>query len=354
MQNSERPSGNVLTIYQIANDQWAHAEQLRWTVLYNFLVANTILLLGWAAVFAINASSSTRTATLVVFSVAGLCVSLGWLALGIRASGFVRHHATKATELEAALPPDWRLFGETEEYRRRLKGFQAWITTRQAVKLVPLVFLIVYLVLLWLSLRGEVITPHGVVSSGGSQMGGWVEIVVPLVTAVLVAWYAVETTRLRRETVRQTEIALRPAIVPIFEEAPGRHILKVKNVGNATAFNVRIQTIHHEFGKPNVLIRHETQFNPIDFLEKDQVAEVRFQEYSNGKPTDESVIQNKFFPTLVTSPTTVMIFFDNVEGGSYESETRIEPPTQIHQAPALQVGTNIKNVTLVGIRRRAR
>ncbi len=354
MQNSERPSGDVLAIYQIANDQWAHAEQLRWTVLYNFLVANTILLLGWVAVFAINTSSYRKTGTLVVFCVTGLCVSLGWLALGIRASRFVRDHAIKATELEAALPPDWRLFGATEEYRRRLKGFHAWNTTRHAVKLVPLVFLILYLVLLWLSLRGEVTTPRGVVSSAGSQMGGWVEIVVPLVTAVLVAWYAVETTRLRRETVRQTEIALRPAIVPIFEEAQGRHILKVKNVGNATGFNVRIQTIHHEFGKPYRLIRHETQFDAIDFLEKDEVKEVRFREYSNGKPSDESFIQNKFFPTHVTSPTTVMIFFDNVEGGPYESETCVEPPTQIHQAPALQGVTNIKNVRLVGIRRRAR
>lgn len=315
MQNGQGSSGSLLVIYQIANDQWAHAEQLRWTVLYNFLVASTILLLGWAAVFAIDTSSSTKTGILAVFCVAGLCLSLGWLALGIRASGFVKHHADKATELEAALPPDWRLFREIEEYRRGLRGFQARIATRHAVKLVPLVFFISYLVLLWLSVRGDAIAPHGVVSSGGSQTDVWLEILVLSITAALVAWYAVETTRLRRESGRQTENALRPAIVPIFEEAQGRHILKVKNVGNATAFNVRIQPIHHEFGKPNVLIHHETRFNPIDFLEKDQVAEVRFQEYSNGTPTDDSLIQNKFSPPRVTSPTTVTIFFDNVEGG---------------------------------------
>ncbi len=86
MQISERPCGDMLTIYQIANDQWAHAEQLRWTVLYNFLVGNTILLLGWAAVFAINASSSTKTGSLVVFCVGGFCLSLAWFGLGVRAS----------------------------------------------------------------------------------------------------------------------------------------------------------------------------------------------------------------------------------------------------------------------------
>lgn len=154
MENGEIKSENLLAIYQIAHDQWAHPEQLRWTVLYNFLVANSILLLGWAAVFA-TSCSPTRTCSLVVLCAAGLCVCFVWRALGIRASGFVEHHRTKAMELEAALPPNWRLFGATQEYRQRLKGLRAWPATRHTVKYVPLGFFIVYFALLWLSWGGS-------------------------------------------------------------------------------------------------------------------------------------------------------------------------------------------------------
>jgi hypothetical protein len=39
-------------LYQAASEQWAHAEQIRWTLLYNYLTASMILLLAWTTVFA--------------------------------------------------------------------------------------------------------------------------------------------------------------------------------------------------------------------------------------------------------------------------------------------------------------
>jgi len=48
--NQESATSN--TLYQTASQHWIHAEQVRWTLLNNFLMAATILLLAWAAVYA--------------------------------------------------------------------------------------------------------------------------------------------------------------------------------------------------------------------------------------------------------------------------------------------------------------
>jgi hypothetical protein len=33
-------------LYQVASDHWAHSEQIRWTLMYNILTVNSILLLN--------------------------------------------------------------------------------------------------------------------------------------------------------------------------------------------------------------------------------------------------------------------------------------------------------------------
>jgi hypothetical protein len=75
-------------IYQVTSQHWAHAEQIRWTLLYNLLVANTILLLAWAAIFATNMRPAGAWLTLTCLSFVGLCVSLLWIFLQRRANGF--------------------------------------------------------------------------------------------------------------------------------------------------------------------------------------------------------------------------------------------------------------------------
>jgi len=56
-------------------------------------------------------------------------------------------------------------------------------------------------------------------------------------TGVAVLWYTVEAFYLRRETVRQNEIAIQPLVVVYLEAAQ----LKIKNVGMGSALFIRIQ-----------------------------------------------------------------------------------------------------------------
>ena len=82
------PSDSQAVVYQVASQHWAHAEQIRWTLLYNYLMASTILLLAWATVFA--SSVNARRLVLLALSVAGVVLSSVWVALGARATSFVR------------------------------------------------------------------------------------------------------------------------------------------------------------------------------------------------------------------------------------------------------------------------
>jgi hypothetical protein len=185
------------------------------------------------------------------------------------------------------------------------------------------------------------------------EIAVWAQTLVLLVTSVFVCWYTIETAKLRREIVRQSQISLRPVVVPIFDDTPGRHVFKLQNVGGACAFNVRVQPIKQVFGEgPTLQVPHETQFVPIDYLPAGQIVELVFSEFSNGKPANEHFLQNKFFPSLVRSPVTITVEFDDVEGGGYEHSITIEPPTRIYESPALQSPADVKNVTLRGIRRR--
>jgi hypothetical protein len=43
---------NEDSVYSAISQHWVHSEQTRWTLLSNFLTANSILLLAWATIFA--------------------------------------------------------------------------------------------------------------------------------------------------------------------------------------------------------------------------------------------------------------------------------------------------------------
>jgi hypothetical protein len=49
--NDRSLSDDMRAIYTSAVQQWIHAEQMRWTILYNVLVGNTILLVAWATLY---------------------------------------------------------------------------------------------------------------------------------------------------------------------------------------------------------------------------------------------------------------------------------------------------------------
>src|SRR6267142_1011966 len=89
-------------LYAAASAQWIHAEQVRWTLLYNYLMASTVLLLAWTAVLASTLPNQTKLIVLSALAGGGLSVSLLWIALGLRASGFVDTYRTTGHVLEKA------------------------------------------------------------------------------------------------------------------------------------------------------------------------------------------------------------------------------------------------------------
>src|SRR6266545_4516598 len=91
---------SALTIYQAATSHWTHAEQIRWTLLYNYLMASTILLLAWSTLFANHRANPGATLLLAVISSAGAIISVVWILLGIRATGFVAAYHKLGLSLE--------------------------------------------------------------------------------------------------------------------------------------------------------------------------------------------------------------------------------------------------------------
>jgi hypothetical protein len=144
-------SGTDQTMYQILSEHWAHAEQIRWTALYNFLVASTILLLAWAAVFATK-DTIEKKYLLVGLCVIGILISLLWAAISIRSTSFVKLYADRAASIEESLYPTHKgAFRIAHNHRKNIPIF-ARLPTRYFVVAVPLIFAILYGFLSYFSL----------------------------------------------------------------------------------------------------------------------------------------------------------------------------------------------------------
>src|SRR5215470_14009669 len=78
-------------LYAVASDHWIHGEQMRWTILYNFLVGNTILLVAWATLF-VGLLQNPKSVGLKVVQIAscvlGFLGGIVWAMLEIRANRF--------------------------------------------------------------------------------------------------------------------------------------------------------------------------------------------------------------------------------------------------------------------------
>ncbi len=141
----------ISTLYEVLAQHWAHAEQLRWTLLYNYSMASTILLLAWAAVFVSKACGGKRV-ILLAFSIAGLLVSVLWLVLQYRANGFVHMYEVAAMETERSLAPS-RLgsFLHSARYREGFSWVWKHFGTRYVQPVVLCIFVALYAVLVCVS-----------------------------------------------------------------------------------------------------------------------------------------------------------------------------------------------------------
>ena len=104
----EQPNLEVLSLLDIAIRGYQHAEAVVQSRLYNFLFADSILLLSWASVYSGGTSSSKW---LVLASLALLSAVLGicWSVLGLRHRKFLFVLTQVIDDIEKRLPLEWRV-----------------------------------------------------------------------------------------------------------------------------------------------------------------------------------------------------------------------------------------------------
>jgi len=164
-QDNEPTEEAVLAAYQAVNQHWSHAEQERWSILYNFLTANAVLLVAWAAIY--SSQNHTKTLILVVLSLGGVAISFLWLTIGSRVNSFIKRygqlgemvekklhlHALGSFHSGETIRSDEHLeSGKGRGKRPLLERLGAFIPSRVFVLLIPTLFALIYFILFVLSM----------------------------------------------------------------------------------------------------------------------------------------------------------------------------------------------------------
>lgn len=104
MAESQGPdSAAVLAAYQAATEMWGASEQTRWATLSNYLVASSVSVLAWAALYGTQGDSWTKNLVLAVLALVGIASGPCWSGLGRRQSALTADYAITARLLEARL-----------------------------------------------------------------------------------------------------------------------------------------------------------------------------------------------------------------------------------------------------------
>jgi hypothetical protein len=137
-----------------------------------------------------------------------------------------------------------------------------------------------------------------------------------LATAIVILFYTLETYKLRRETQRQIELQIRPFVIFQFT---GRTI-SLKNVGNGTALNVRLDD----------LALSESQDIKISFsqkipiLLKNEGIEIQPECFRKDRSVGEFFLAN-IHPEYANQTYHIIIRFQNIEFKSYSVKEEISP-----------------------------
>jgi len=161
-----QPSDEVLLrAYETVTQHWIHAEQERWQILYNFLTANAILVVAWSAVY--SATITSKPVFLITLSGVGLLVALLWVAICTRVNDFIGLYADLGHKAEERLRLHTYGPFQVAQRMRHTPGpkknqqeevhFLHWpgrkVSSRAFVLIIPCLFAMLYIVLMFLSIR---------------------------------------------------------------------------------------------------------------------------------------------------------------------------------------------------------
>ncbi len=146
-----------------------------------------------------------------------------------------------------------------------------------------------------------------------------------LITLIVLSIYTYQTYRLRKETVKQTELSLRPYVI-LTPAISGRR-LNFENIGHSHAIDVSIDILHYLNA---FIVRH----NPHHLVRKSQKVGVGFVLVGENEEAEEMVnaspdhLGYPFFAHLENKEDYLLtVRYKNIEGTPYY--TRLE--VRVHE-----------------------
>jgi len=130
-------------------------------------------------------------------------------------------------------------------------------------------------------------------------------------TLLVLIWYAIETSGLKRAAKKQNEFSMRPCITVFFSEPEGK-IIRLRNIGKGPAFNVFMEKYISPDSGEKI-----TFSNEVDIIEPLSESNFNFSIYdgSNQDPTMREM-EIKIFPF---DEFDFKIFYQNMMGNWYLS-----------------------------------
>jgi len=144
----------MLEAHEVVVGYARQVENRAWNALYNFLTANSILILAWAALYT-RTNEPLETwlvdALMFILSLVGFFFSLGWSSLGGRNYAYNASYAEHLERIEASA--DWvrnELLPRSEFVRKHIqgRGFQFFLSFQPLLLAgTPLLFSALYVVI---------------------------------------------------------------------------------------------------------------------------------------------------------------------------------------------------------------
>jgi hypothetical protein len=155
--------------------------------------------------------------------------------------------------------------------------------------------------------------------------GHMISTIALVITMGVIIWYALETRKLRKETVKQTELSLRPYVI-LVRSMGGRYDLAFENIGQSHALDVSIDILEmNEFFyrfQPCHLVRQGKEVTvEAEPFGKNEESERMIRGLGDGLglPFFEGLDKVKDYPLTVR--------YKNIEGTPYY--TRLE--VRVHE-----------------------
>ena len=136
-------------LYSVVVQLYTHFENITWGRFYNFLMANTILILAWATLFASDSSEKfVFRFLLCMISFFGGATGAYWGALGYRGRQFVDKFSDIAEQLENDWPNELKAQKPLATVRAMRDDLAyGWAGSSFILPYVPVGFSVLYLVL---------------------------------------------------------------------------------------------------------------------------------------------------------------------------------------------------------------